>query len=42
MGDGDDQIKDIAWKFAERMRIWGGETNFSGELILYYSSSPFS
>ena len=35
--DGDDQIKDMAWKLAGRMRIWGGGgTNFSGELILYY------
>ena len=39
MSDGDDQIKDMAWKFAGRMRIWGGGTNFSGELILYYSIS---
>ena len=29
--DEDNQIKDMAWKFAGRMRIWGGE------LILYYS-----
>ena len=28
----------MAWKFAGRMRIWGGGTNFSGELILYYRS----
>ena len=29
----------MTWKFAERMGIWGGGTNFSGELILYYRAS---
>ena len=28
----------MAWKNCRRIRIWGGGTNFSGELIMYYRS----
>ena len=37
MDGDDDRIKDMAWINSGHMPKWGQETNFSGELIMYYT-----